>query len=129
MSLSGVEVKGVWIDREDVICVSSSVVLGSTNAGVGVEGEGEEGGSVMSSSGDFVSLGKAGVGVGEMGRDRDREDEGVGENDVATIVSVAIPVVLSGSSVSMGSVGVGVGEKGNGKDKEGEIVSKSDTGL
>ena len=91
--------KGRRVDRE-------SVVLGNREEEAGVEGEGEDGGSVMSSSGDIVSLGKAGVGVGEMGRDRDREDEGVEEDDVATIVSMAIPVVLSGSSVSMGSVGV-----------------------
>ena len=35
--------------------------------GEGVEGERVESGSVMTSSGDFVSLGEVSVGVGEMG--------------------------------------------------------------
>ena len=61
--------KGRWVDRD-------SVALGNREEEAEVEGEGVEGGSVMSSSGDIVSLGKVGVGVGEMGRDK--EVEGVG---------------------------------------------------
>ena len=69
--------------------------------GEGVEGEGVESGSVMTSSGDFVSLGEVSVGVGEMGRDRDIEEERVGSVDMGTRVSLIMKVVMSGVSVSL----------------------------
>ena len=70
--------------------------------GEGVEGERVESGSVMTSSGDFVSLDEVSVGVGEMGRDRDIEDERVGTDGMGTRVSLITKVVSSGSSVSLG---------------------------
>ena len=96
---------------EDVNCgrVSrDSVALGDIEEGRGmvVKDEEMEGGSMMTTSGDCVSLGNAGVGVGEMGRDWDTEEVRVGRDDVGTRVSVITKVVSSGSSVSLGWVGV-----------------------
>ena len=85
--------KGRWVDRD-------SVALGNREEEAEVEGEGVEGGSVMSSSGDIVSLGKASVGVGEVGRGGSGEGENVGRDKVGVLVSLSMEVVSPGFSMS-----------------------------
>ena len=55
---------------------------------------------MMTSSGDFMSLGKTSVGVGEEGSGDGGEGERVGCDNVGILVSLSIEVVSPGFSMS-----------------------------
>jgi len=78
------------------------------------------GGKVVGPSGDFVSLGKAGVGLGEVGRGGNGEGERVGRDSVGIPVSLKVVVVSPGYSMSFVMAVVGVGEGGKDMGLEGD---------